>query len=110
MSKRAPYPIGRAPASLARALGVPIRTVRNWRKAGTMPAVYVLGLALVEDGDLGAVAPGWRGWMLKPHAIVSPDGWEFEPGQIQAAPILRQLVGELRRQLGQPAQRELALR
>lgn len=102
-----PYPAGRHPASIARACGVSVRTARRWRAAGQMPAAYALGLALVEDGDLGAVAPDWRGWRLIRGQLFSPDGWGFTPGEIQAAPLHVLLIGELRRQLARPQQFDL---
>lgn len=105
--KLAPYPEGRHPSSIARACGVTVRTAWRWKRAGHMPAAYALGLQLLEDGDLGALSPAWRGWVLRRDEIISPDNWRFRPGEIQALPLKVQLIGELKRQLARPQQFEL---
>src|SRR6478735_924718 len=107
VNRPAKYPADRAPESIARACGVSIRTARRWKASGSMPAIYLLGLQLLEEGDLGALHPAWRGWCLRRDQLFSPENWGFRPGELLAIPLQQQLVGELRRQLAKPAQFEL---
>lgn len=97
--RTAATPPGIRAEELAHVTGTSLRTARRWKASGRMPAGYALALALLRDGDLGALAPEWTGWRLMRGQLYSPDNWGFRPGEIAAVPILYQLQAELKKQL-----------
>lgn len=58
-------------------------------------------LEFALEGELGAIAPAFRGWRLDARhgELVSPEAWRFTPGEICSLPLQFGLVRELQRQV-----------
>lgn len=92
-------------ADAATVLGVNLKTLKRW-EAGTAraPRAAVLALHLL-GGDLGAIWPEWAGWRLDApgKALVAPNGYRFDHGEMMALPYQYALVAELQRKAGRGA-------
>jgi hypothetical protein len=73
-------------ADIARICGVDVATARRWKR-GTrrMPESARKILAC----DLGCFAQSWRGWAIRGGKLVSPEGWQLEPGDVLSIPLMR---------------------
>jgi Phage protein len=75
---------------LVRLTGAHISTARRWRQFGTMPPVIARALALVQQSELGALHAEWQGWRVNERGeLVSPEGWQFTPGDLRATRVLQ---------------------
>jgi hypothetical protein len=72
-----------------------------------IPARYRALASLQLNGDLGEVAPAWRGWKLWNGLLWSPEGDSFAVPEVRAIPYRRQMLQELQRQLKEPQQFQL---
>lgn len=75
----------------AKLLGVSVRTIRHWDAGrNRVPWSVVRLLRLRRLGDVGALHDAWAGWVLNERTaeLVSPNGYSFQPGKLQAWPIL----------------------
>jgi Phage protein len=73
-------------------------TVRRWKRRGRAPRLVVEFLKMLESGPLGMASRAWDGWIIRRDKLVSPDGWEFEPGEVKSIPLRRQQLSEYERQ------------
>ena len=94
-------------ARIADLTGTHPDTARRWKRAGRMPAAAGRLVALLDSGDLGAVAPGWEGFTLAAGELWTPERERVTPADVRALHWYRQLADELRRELGRPRQRDL---
>jgi hypothetical protein len=94
---------------LAQGLGISIRQARRFKAAGTMPALYGLAWSLAIDGDLGALFPEWRGWVMRAGQLWAPEGYGFRPGEVRAIPLRAQQLAHMQRELSEPRQLRLAV-
>ena len=85
----APVPPCTPTAELVRLCGCSERTARRWKACGVMPAALAQWVGLQQGGSLGPVDAHWGGWMLRRGALISPEGWEFRPGDVLSLPLLR---------------------
>ena len=75
---------------LVRLTGAHISTARRWRQHGTMPPVISRALSLVQNAGLGALHAEWQGWRVTEEGtLVSPEGWDFTPGDLRATRVLQ---------------------
>ena len=73
-------------ADIARICGVDIATARRWKRgACRMPESARKLLAC----DLGCFAQSWRGWVIRGGTLISPEGWQLEPGDVLSIPLMR---------------------
>jgi hypothetical protein len=94
-------------AELARLTDTAQRTARRWIRAGLAPRFVVRFLRLLRDAPLGELNASWNGWSLRRGKLVSPDGHEFTPGEVQSIPHRQMQLSELeRRAREQPAEPE----
>lgn len=66
-------------------------------------------LALTRRGELGVISARWDGWRLVERweeserrmlaVLVTPDGQEFEPGELNVIPYLYARLASLQRRL-----------
>jgi hypothetical protein len=91
-------------AAVAAALGLPLRTVRRYKAAGTLPFPWAVVWAVKGLGDLGAVDPAFRGWIVRQGQIFAPEGYGFTPGELSAIPIRTQQLRALERERAEPRQ------
>ncbi len=70
--------------SLGERLGVPAVTARRWLRTGRLPALARLAALVILGGDLGAIDPAWKGWTLTRGKIVSPENWDYTPGDVMS--------------------------
>lgn len=59
--------------SIAGYLGVSTRTVERWCVSNNAPD-SVWRLLLLATGDLGALHPEWKGWVIKSNGLFDPEG------------------------------------
>lgn len=98
---------GRPADRLAIVTGASARTVRRWKAAGRLPATAARLLALLDEGNLGALDAAWEGFILRGPELWTPERERVTPGDVRALHWYRQLADELRRELGRPRQRDL---
>src|SRR5947209_2176449 len=84
---------------LARLAAVHVTTARRWLRRRCAPPLVERTLATLRAGELGALSSAWSGWRLRCGVLISPEGSEFTPGEVRAAPLEHALVRELRREL-----------
>jgi hypothetical protein len=70
--------------TLCERLGVPAVTARRWLRTGRLPALARLAAAVILGGDLGLIDPAWKGWKLTRGKIVSPENWDYTPGDVMS--------------------------
>ena len=71
---------------VARRCKVDVRTARRWKRGDSrIPETA----AMILSGDLGQIDPAWRGWVLRDGKLISPEGWEADPGDVLSLPLLR---------------------
>lgn len=98
---------GLPPRLIAELARVSLDTARRWKRAGCVPP---WGRALIElgrDGELGLIAPAWRGFALKADRLWTPHGFAVRPGELAAIPYRAALLAALERELAEPQQRSL---
>lgn len=98
---------GLTPAMLAELAHVSIDTARRWRREAHLPAPARVLIELVRFGELGAIAPAWRGFTLKANRLWTPHGFAVAPGEICALPYRFAQIRALERALAEPQQRTL---
>ena len=89
---------GMSADTLAELTGVHVTTCRRWVREKRVPPPIARLLGIVRRGDLGVIAPAWAGWRLvrdygvndatREARLVSPEGWDFTPGDIIAGRVL----------------------
>jgi hypothetical protein len=68
-------------------LGVPLVTARRWMRTGRIPTLARLAIMVILGGDLGKIDPAWKGWTLTRGKLVSPENWDYRPGDVTVADI-----------------------
>lgn len=76
-------------------LGVPSRTLRDWRKKGVPKRYITLLLQWISDGAPPTNDAFWWGWRFIEDTLVSPEGLHFTPDDLRYFAYLRQ-TGSLR--------------
>lgn len=71
-------------------------TALRWKKTRRCPRWLGLLIQLCVEGRLGAIARQWDGWSLRGKHLVSPEGWEFTPGEIRSIPFMYAQIAALR--------------
>jgi hypothetical protein len=70
--------------------GAPPGTCRRWMALPhKMPETARRLIAILLGGELGELDRAWRGWRILNGVLLSPNGDEFVPGQVQAIPFQR---------------------
>jgi Phage protein len=73
---------------LAELAGVNVATARRWKAQKKLPESICRLLEVTALGRLDIL--GWKGWRLIRGELISPEGWEFQPGDLIAIPFLRE--------------------
>jgi hypothetical protein len=73
---------------LVKLTGAHITSVRRWRRLKAMPVHVSRLLEFVALNKLDGL--GWVGWKLKNGKLISPDGLEVSPGEVQAIQLRQQ--------------------
>jgi hypothetical protein len=76
-----------------------VTTTRRWLRTKKVPPMVLRCLAVLRNGNLGAVSKEWSGWTLRRGELYSPEGVGFTPGHVRAGPLHAETAKELRRQL-----------
>lgn len=74
-------------AGLTGRLGVSVATLSRWKRTRRTPRWALLLIAILS-GDLTAIDPAFRGWLIRAGELVTPEGWRFSPGEIRSIPFL----------------------
>jgi hypothetical protein len=74
------------PKKTAAFLGVTVRTVKNWERAGAPIAVIKLFRMMAQD--LGWIGQDWEGFSIVEDRIIGPGRVFVTPGMIRAYPYL----------------------
>ena len=74
-------------------------TARRWKRKGSMPYMAARLVALLYDGDLGALSDSWAGFRLNNDRLWTPSGWDIRPGEVMCIPLRRQYAAALERQV-----------
>jgi len=86
-------PLYGVPVEVLRALtGAHLTTAKRWKRTRRYPRVLGLLIRLCVEGQLGAIARQWDGWSIRGNKLVSPEGWEFTPGEIRSIPFMHAQV------------------
>jgi len=72
--------------------GAHLTTAKRWKRTRRYPRVLGLLIRLCVEGQLGAIARQWDGWSIRGNKLVSPEGWEFTPGEIRSIPFMHAQV------------------
>jgi hypothetical protein len=83
---------GHPAESLARLTGRHMTTARRWKNLRRVPLWLATLVRVCLDGDLGPISATWRGWTVRGRHLVSPEGWEFTPGDVRSVPFLHAQV------------------
>lgn len=75
---------------LADLAGVNVATARRWKAACKLPETVKRLLEITALGRLDVL--GWRGWRLIRGELISPEGWQFKPGDVMSLQLLRMQV------------------
>lgn len=89
---------GLLPSDFQRLFGVSRRTALRWFQVGARPQFAALA-RLLATGDLGALAPEWRGWVLRGGQLFDPLSSSkrgFTPGEVRAVPLMHGQIAALR--------------
>lgn len=68
--------------------GARFATAQRWKKTRRCPRWLGLLIRLCIEGQLGAIARHWDGWIIRGKHLVSPEGWEFTPGEVRSVPFM----------------------
>lgn len=101
---------GLSPDFIAQVASVSLHTARRWLRAGRVPPAARALLELARHGDLGPLAPAWRGFKVDGDRLWTPHGFSVRPGEICAIPYRFAQLRALECELAQPRQWELFLR
>ena len=83
------------PASeIAMLCGVDIATARRWKR-GTSRIPMAARKLLA--GDLSAFGKEWKGWTIRNGKLISPEGWDYSPGDVLSLTFVRTQVAHLER-------------
>lgn len=66
--------------------GVDLSTARRWKRGAICLPESARKLL---EGDLGCMAPEWRGWIIRGGELLSPEGWSITVNDVLASPLLR---------------------
>lgn len=80
---------------IARICGVSLKTAQRWKAGQTVPPKTAL---MLLSGDLGILDPAWSGWIIRKGLLISPEGWEAEPGHVRAMKMMNATLGVYRRE------------
>jgi len=81
---------------LAGITGVHIETAHRWKRAGRIPAAHRAMVQLRTTGNLSVISEHWSGWTItKRGGLRSPEGWEFQPGEVLSIPLRHQHIAAL---------------
>lgn len=84
---------GQSAQSLADLTGTHITTTRRWKRGAPLPEPVRRLLRILIERDLAVLSRVWDGWMVNARgALVSPEGWEFTPGEVRSIPFLHGMV------------------
>jgi Phage protein len=72
--------------------GAHLTTARRWKRTRRAPRWLRLLIQLCIEGELGAIARHWDGWSIRGKHLVSPEGWEFTPGEVRSIPFMHSQV------------------
>ena len=75
------------PAGLSGRVGVSDITLRRWKRSRRLPPWAAILIRLL-DGELDAIDPAWRGWIIRRGELVSPENWCFRPGEVRSIPLM----------------------
>ncbi len=75
---------------LALLTGAHLPTARRWKRAVRLPRWLSVLVRSVAEGWLDDLSPEFAGWCVRGGQLISPEGWQFSPGEIRALPFLRQ--------------------
>jgi hypothetical protein len=79
-------------AEIAALCGVDIATARRWKSGQSRVPMAARKLLA---GDLSAFGHAWKGWKIVGGKLVSPEGWDYTPGEVLAIPFLRSQIAHL---------------
>lgn len=72
--------------------GVHLTTARRWKRRRRVPRWLQRLVAVCHFGELGHIQRAWDGWVLREKCLMSPEGWQFTPGEIRSIPFMRAQV------------------
>jgi len=91
---------GLQPVDLQRVFGISRRSALRWITQGVRPEIVAL-TRLVTLGDLGGIAPEWRGWILRRGQLHDPESSAtigFTPSELRALPLVHAALAAYRTQ------------
>jgi hypothetical protein len=83
---------------------VSLSTARRYKRSGRLSAAHHALLELVIAGELGAIAPAWRGFLVREDLLWTPHGFALTPGQLCAIPYRLAQLAALERAVAEPQQ------
>lgn len=90
--------------TLAAMTGAHLTTARRWKRLTVLPLWLARFVRGIVEGHLCEISQEFAGWRIVRGQIVSPEGWEFSPGEIRALPFMRQQLAHYKAQARLPAQ------
>lgn len=72
--------------------GAHLSTARRWKRTRRAPRWLRVLISLCVHGELEPISRTWSGWILRGKHLVSPEGWEFTPGEIRSIPFMHAQV------------------
>ena len=78
--------------TLATLTGAHLTTALRWKRAKRIRRwLYVL-VSVCVRGELESISKTWSGWSVRGPHLVSPEGWQFTPGEVRSIPFMKAQV------------------